>query len=358
MYQERLDKVMTGMADKEIPELIVSDPLTIYYLTGKMIHAGERMLVLLLQTGEQPTLIVNRLFPITAQAGLTLVFYDDTEDGVAVVAHLLKGAGKLGIDKFWPSQFLLRLQGQAPSRDYVLGSLITDGVRGVKSSAEIDLMRAASHSNDRVMGQAKQALNAEVTELEMSGKLAQFYAAEGNSGFSFEPIVAFGVNGADPHHENDGSTLQAGDSIIVDIGGVKDGYCSDMTRTFFYQTVSAKSKEVYETVLEANLRAIAAVKPGVSFASIDAAARDYITAQGYGEYFTHRTGHFIGLECHEAGDVSAANQQLVKPGMIFSIEPGIYLPGEVGVRIEDLVVATDTGVEVLNQFPKELTILP
>ena len=121
--------------------------------------------------------------------------------------------------------------------------------------------------------------------------------------------------------------------------------------------MSDKSRDVYETVLEANLRAIAKVKPGVTFAEIDAAARDYITEKGYGEYFTHRTGHFIGMECHEAGDVSAINHNVVKPGMIFSIEPGIYLPNEVGVRIEDLVVATDDGCEVLNQYPKELRIL-
>lgn len=157
---------------------------------------------------------------------------------------------------------------------------------------------------------------------------------------------------------NDESVVKAGDSIILDIGGTKNGYCSDMTRTFFYQSVSDKSRDVYETVLEANKRAIAAVKPGVPFSQIDAAARDYITEKGYGEFFTHRTGHFIGIECHEAGDVSAANHQLVEPGMIFSIEPGIYLAGEVGVRIEDLVVATTTGCELLNHYPKELTIIP
>ena len=130
-----------------------------------------------------------------------------------------------------------------------------------------------------------------------------------------------------------------------------------MTRTAFYKSVSEKGREVFEIVKEANLRAIAAVKPGVRFCDIDAAARDYITEKGYGKYFTHRTGHSIGIECHDYGDVSSVNTMPVEEGMIFSIEPGIYLPGEVGVRIEDLVLVTADGCEVLNKYPKDLLII-
>lgn len=357
MYQARMKAVLKEMTNTNTPELLVTDPVTIFYLTGEMIHPGERLLVLIIKASGSQTLVVNRLFPLEEINGVNLVYYDDTEDGVAVVAKHLSGNGKLGIDKNWPAQFLLRLMPLTTEREYVLGSKITDDVRAIKSGEEIELMRQASKSNDGVMAKVKATLPQELTELEMAEKMVAFYAEDGNSGFSFDPIVAYGGNGADPHHGNDDSTLKVGDSIIIDIGGVKNDYCSDMTRTFFYKEVSERNRDVYETVLEAGRRAIATVKPGVTFAEIDAAARDYITKKGYGEYFTHRTGHFIGLECHETGDVSGANHAVVEAGMIFSIEPGIYLPGEVGVRIEDLIVATESGHENLNHFPKELTII-
>ena len=130
-----------------------------------------------------------------------------------------------------------------------------------------------------------------------------------------------------------------------------------MTRTVFYKSVPEKGKEIFDIVLEANKRAIEKVKPGVRFCDIDAAARDYITEKGYGEYFTHRTGHSIGLECHDMGDVSAVNTEELKPGMIFSVEPGIYLPGEFGVRIEDLILVTEDGYENLNKYNKELVVV-
>ena len=141
------------------------------------------------------------------------------------------------------------------------------------------------------------------------------------------------------------------------MGGIKDNYCSDMTRTVFWKQPSPKAREVFETVLEAQKRACALVKPGVRFCDIDAACRDYITEKGYGEFFTHRTGHHIGLECHEYGDISSINETKCEPGMIFSIEPGIYLPGELGVRIEDLVLVTEDGCEILNKLNKELVVI-
>ena len=147
--------------------------------------------------------------------------------------------------------------------------------------------------------------------------------------------------------------------MVLDIGGVKDDYCSDMTRTVFLGEVSARAREIYEVVLEANRRGIAAAKPGNRMRDVDDAARNYITEKGFGPYFTHRTGHSIGLEVHEAGDVSAVNDALIRPGQCFSVEPGIYIPEEnIGVRIEDLVLITESGCEVLNHFPKELTVVP
>jgi Xaa-Pro dipeptidase len=144
---------------------------------------------------------------------------------------------------------------------------------------------------------------------------------------------------------------------LIDVGCKKDSYCADMTRTFFYQSVSEKQREVYELVKKANEAAESMIKPGVRFCDIDKTARDIISKAGYGEKFTHRLGHSIGIEVHEYGDVSSINETKVKPGMIFSIEPGIYLEGEFGVRIEDLVLVTEDGVQLLNHYSKELTVI-
>lgn len=179
----------------------------------------------------------------------------------------------------------------------------------------------------------------------------------GADGFSFEPLVAFGPNAADPHHGPDNTVLKEGDVILFDVGCIKDGYCSDMTRSFYYRTITDTHREVYETVRAANEAAIAKVKPGVPLCELDLTARNLITDKGYGPQFNHRLGHFIGLSCHEFGDVSSVNTRLAEPGMIFSIEPGIYLTGDTGVRIEDLVLVTETGCEVLNHYPKTLEII-
>lgn len=362
MYKERVNQVLSKMETLNQTQLVVSDPMTIYYLTGKMIDPGERLVALIFKANGEHVAVINRLFPVLeSEINMPIVAVDDTDEGkgIAILANQLNHEEEIGIDKYWTAEFLLGLMKQVGKdySHYFFSSDITDEIRGIKSTEEINLMKEVSKDNDTAIGLLADLIPLGLTEVEMAERLGDIYEDLGNSGFSFDPIVAYGANGADPHHMNDESTVKKGDSIILDIGGVKNGYCSDMTRTFFYQEVPEKSREVYETVLEANKRAIAKVKPGVTFAEIDAAARDYITEKGYGEYFTHRTGHFIGMECHEAGDVSAINHKKVQPGMIFSIEPGIYVPGEVGVRIEDLVVATEDGCELLNHYPKELTVL-
>ena len=162
---------------------------------------------------------------------------------------------------------------------------------------------------------------------------------------------------SEPHHEPGNATLKEGDSVILDIFAPVNHYWCDMTRTVFYKTVSPEQKKVYEIVKAANLAGINAVKPGVPLKDIDYAARKVIEDAGYGQYFTHRLGHGIGLDVHEPPDCSAASDAIAEPGMCFSIEPGIYLPGKWGVRIEDLVVVTEDGIEVLNSFTKDLQII-
>ena len=207
------------------------------------------------------------------------------------------------------------------------------------------------------MEEFKNALHVGATEKELEEKFVSIYAAHGCSDVSFTPIVGFSANAADPHHENDGTKLEKGMCVLIDVGGVYDGYCSDMTRTFFTAPPTEEQETVYNLVRKANETAEALVRPGVKLCDIDRAAREVIEKAGYGEYFYHRLGHFIGLEDHEYGDVSSAFDRPVEEGMCFSIEPGIYLEGKFGVRIEDLVIVTKDGCEVLNHYPKELTVL-
>lgn len=354
----KLEKIYESMNSEGVQYLILCEPSAINYLTGRMIHPGERMMVFLINARERKTeFILSKLFPQEGEAGCPVTYFDDVDDYVGIVAKKLEGGIKVGVDKEWPAKFLLRLMEILPENKYINGSYILDHIRMIKDEREQELMMDASHYNDMGMEKLVPLVNKGFTEVELRDELLKIYLELGTDGFSFEPICCYGSNAADPHHENDDATGKQGDSVILDIGCKINGYCADMTRTVFLGNVSEKQREVYEIVKEANLRAIAAVKPGVRFCDIDSAARDYITEQGYGEKFVHRTGHSIGQDVHEFGDVSSLNEEVLKPGMVFSIEPGIYLAGDFGVRIEDLVLVTEDGCKVLNNYTKELQVI-
>lgn len=359
MNQERLNKVLESMKAEGIGQFLVTDPMAVYYLTGTMLNCGERMMVLYLAEGKEPELIVGKLFPQNEkELGAKVVYFEDTDDYVGMLAKEMDGEGIVGVDKVWPARFLLALMEKLPGVKYVNASYIIDLIRQIKTKEEQEKMRAASACNDQSMDELIPLVVKGMTEQEVGEELLKIYLKNGAQGHSFEPIVAYGDHAADPHHEPDGSKGKYGDAVVLDVGCLKDGYCADMTRTVFIGKASEKAREIYETVKEANLRAIAAVKPGARFCDVDRAARDYIEEKGYGEYFTHRTGHNIGMEVHEFGDVSFTNENVLKPGMCFSIEPGIYMPGTAGVRIEDLVLVTEDGCEVLNHYSKDLIEVP
>lgn len=357
MKQERLNKLLEQMKINNIPQMIISDPAAIFYLTGRWIHPGERMLALYITSNEKHKLFINELFPVYEDLGVEKIWFNDTQDSIEILSKYVDEEKTIGIDKNWPARFLLRLMELKGGNSYVNSSALLDKIRSHKDEEEKELMRAASKINDLAVDKIINIIPVLHSEERMGEDLLKIYKDLGAEGHSFDPIIAYGKNAADPHHEPDNSMVKYGNSVIIDIGCKKDSYCSDMTRTVFYKYASEKDKEVYNIVLEANKRAINSVKPGVKFCDIDAAARDYIESKGYGKYFTHRTGHSIGIEVHEFGDVSSANKNVVEPGMIFSIEPGIYIPGEVGVRIEDLVLVTEDGAEVLNSYSKDLIIV-
>lgn len=355
MNQERLNNVLVSMKSEGVSQFLVTDPMAVYYLTGTKLSCGERMMVLYLAEGKEPKLIIGKLFPQDEETlGAKVIYFDDTDDYVGMLADEMTAEGTVGIDKVWPARFLLALMEKMPQVKYVNASYIVDNIRQIKTAEEQDKMRAASACNDKSMEELVPLVVKGMTEQEVGEELLKIYLKNGAEGHSFEPIVAYGDNAADPHHEPDNSKGQYGDAVVLDVGCIKDGYCADMTRTVFIGKASDKAREIYEIVKEANIRGIKAAKPGARFCDVDRAARDYIEEKGYGEYFTHRTGHNIGMEVHEYGDVSFTNENVLKPGMCFSVEPGIYMPGVAGVRIEDLVLITEDGCEVLNSYPKDL----
>ena len=356
MNQIKLEKILATMNHSGVRQLLISDPAVIYYLTGVSIQPGERLLALVLRADGQNRFFINDLFHQTRDLGVPITYYNDTEDGVALVAKALIPGEAVAVDKNWPARFLLRLQ-ELHTGKCVNSSSIVDGVRAIKTPEEQEKMRIASRLNDQVMDRIIHALPEDHTETELADLLLQYYLDAGCSGYSFEPITAFAGNAADPHHVTDGSRGKRGDCVVLDIGGRKDDYCSDMTRTFFCETADPDYAAIHDLVRSANEKAESLIRPGVRFCDLDKAARNVISEAGYGEYFTHRLGHSIGMQAHEAGDVSQGNSAKVQEGMTFSIEPGVYLPGKFGVRVEDLVLVTADGCEVLNHADKHWKVI-
>lgn len=358
MNQNRVSQILQKMERQGIPQLIISDPVAIFYVTGKWILPGERLMALYLHKSGDARLLLNELFPQEEALGVELLWYNDSQDGVEILSEVIGEDEILGIDKEWPAKFLLRLQEILPDKKYTNSSLLIDQVRLIKDKEEQELMRESSRITDRVMGELIPWAGKGLTEIELSAKVKDIYVSHGIDTMSFEPITAYAKGAADPHHVTDAAKGHFGDCVVLDIGGVYQNYYSDTTRTVFIGAVSDRQREIYDIVKEASLRGIAAAKPGNRMCDVDRACRDYIAEMGYGRYFTHRTGHSIGLEDHEYGDVSGANEEVIKVGQCFSVEPGIYLAEEgIGIRIEDIVLITEDGCEVLNDFPKDLIIV-
>ena len=357
MYQQRIENVLKNMEAIGLEQMLVCDPPSIFYLTGRWILPNERLLALYLNKNGNHKLFVNKLFTVDGDIGMEKVWFSDTDPGCQIIAGYTDHTKPLGIDKKMAARFLLELMELGAGSGFKNASECVDAARRIKDEDEKAKMILASQLNDQAMERFRGLIKEGVTELEVAAGMNAIYKELGTQGPSFGPLVSFGANAAIGHHQPDGTALKPGDCVLFDVGCKKNDYCSDMTRTFFYKSASEKGREVYEVVLKANMAAEAAMKPGMKFCEIDKIARDIITEAGYGPYFTHRLGHCIGIEVHDAGDVSATNQDVVKEGMIFSCEPGIYLPGELGVRIEDLVLMTKDGAQRLNFVSKELDIV-
>jgi len=344
MNQSRINRVIANMQQKGLSQILVTSPPSVYYLTGVWIEPGERMLALLIRDDGTVTLYGNKLFALNGVVQAPLVEYDDIDDCVAILADGIQ-SGVIGIDRTWPSQFTLRLMDARSDVRPVLGSLPVDEVRMVKDAEELASLRAASKLNDAALKRTLDHLQLGMTEKEVGDFYIQSAKDLGSDVREFGSLVCFGPNCAEPHHANDDTVLQEGDAVICDVGAFVMGSATD------------EQKRVYEIVEQANAAARAAVRPGLPMKTFDLAARKVIEDAGYGKYFLHRTGHNIGVEVHEYPDCNSTCEVLARPGMVFSIEPGIYLPGKFGVRVEDLVVVTEDGSETLNALSKEFRII-
>ena len=351
----RVRRVTAQMKALGLTQTLVTATTSLFYLTGHWVEPHERMVALYLDDSGRAVLFGNEIFGLASAPDLPLVTHKDGQDPVADLAKVVR-PGKLGVDKFWYSKFLIALMEHRPDVTPVQGSAPVDETRRVKDEAERAAMRHSSAMNDQVVHAAISAIHEGVRENELAALVNREFLARG-ADCEGTQLVCFGPNGADPHHNGDATVLKPGDSVIFDIFTHIHRYWCDMTRTVFYKTVSDRQRQVYELVRRANETAEAMVRPGVRLSDLDGAARDVIAAGGFGEFFTHRLGHGCGIDCHEPPDVSGASDAVAEPGMVFSVEPGIYLPGEFGVRIEDLVMVTEDGGQVLNQYPKDLKVV-
>lgn len=357
LKEGRLKRVLKEMVKNNLSQMIITETASVFYLTGAWVHSGERLMALYINTNGDKKFIVNELFPINSNLGCEIFYYNDTESPLDLLKGIINNNEVLGVDKDFKAHFLIGLMDRKAAKSFVNGSPIIDRIRMVKDLEEINMMREASKINDLVVEKVIKEIKSGISEKNISNRLGELYEESGAEGFSFDPIVAFGENGANPHYETGRCILEKGMGVLIDTGCVKNHYCSDMTRTVFFEEATKHQEEIYNIVLEANINAIEKIKPGVRFCDIDNAARSIIEKYGYGKYFTHRTGHSIGIEVHDFGNVSSINKEELKPGMIFSVEPGIYLANDMGVRIEDLVLVTENGWERLNNLSKEFQIV-
>ncbi|HEX6338462.1 MAG TPA: Xaa-Pro peptidase family protein [Jiangellaceae bacterium] len=359
---ERLARAQQATAAAGLDAVLVTPGADLRYLTGYAAMPLERLTCLVVPASGKPTLVVPKLERPAAEASgagvaAEIVDWPETADPIALVAGLLPAARRVGLDDHMWAEKVLRFRAAMPATEQELAGRVLSELRARKDGDEIAALREAGAAIDRVHARMGEWLRPGRTEREVARDIADAIVAEGHVRVDFV-IVASGPNGASAHHEASDRVIETGDPVVVDIGGTTEaGYCSDETRTYAVGEPPTEYAEAYAALLAAQVAACEHAGPGVTAESVDAAARSVLEEAGLGTYFIHRTGHGIGLETHEEPYIVAGNSTILEPGMAFSIEPGFYLAGRYGARIEDIVVVTPEGVERLNLRPRELAVL-
>ena len=363
VYADRLRRAIAEAAARGIGALLVTPSADYEYLLGYRAPVLERLTCLILPVEGTPSLVVPRLEEPLARhaigalaAGLEIVGWDETDDPFGLVQGRLPGALRVGLqDQMW-SRFVLRLRALLDPAELVDASPAIGAVRRIKQPEEVDRLRAAAASADEAMRAVRGERLSGRSEADVSRRINELLLAAGHETADFA-IVASGPNSASPHHAPGERVIGAGDAVVLDIGGTRAGYCSDTTRTAFVGEPPPDFAALYEVLRLAQAAACAAVAPGVPANEIDRAARRIIDEAGYGAAFIHRTGHGIGMETHEEPYIVESNDEPLVAGDAFSVEPGIYIEGRWGARIEDIVVCTDAGGERLNTNSTELLLV-
>jgi Xaa-Pro aminopeptidase len=349
------------MADAAIDLVAVAPTDNLRYLLGFAPHADERLCLLLISGGEEAMVVpaLNAEQVASLAPGLRLVDWDDAAgpaDALATVLASLgvSGAAHIAVDPELRADHLLVLQAALPQAAVTNASGLIAPLREIKDDHELELLRRCAELDDAAVRGAYAALQPGMTELELADVVAGSFRERG--GVPEFAIVAGGPNSAYPHHSTGSRRFEVGDAVVLDVGGRLDGYPSDITRMAFVGEPSERYREIHAIVEAAVLAGIAAAKPGVTCAEVDATARKVIKDAGYGEYFTHRLGHGLGVSVHEAPWIMAGNDAPLRVGAVHSIEPGIYLPGEFGVRLEEIVHIDESGAHRLSSLPREVHV--
>jgi len=359
-FANRIARAGAGARDLGIDAILITPGSDLRYLLGYDAVPLERLTCLVVRAEADPVLIVPALELLAAEAspagplGIAIQTWSETDDPYALVARLLPHSRSVALDNHMWAEKVLALRAAMPDVDQRLSDAVVGAMRMRKDPREISALREAGAAIDRVHAKVPHILREGISEAQAGEQIAEELFTQGHERVDFI-IVASGPNGASPHHEVSDRRLQSGDCVVVDIGGtMPSGYRSDCTRTYVVGEPSPAYLEAYDVLMRAQAAAVAHARPGVSCASVDAVARQTLTDAGLGDLFVHRTGHGIGLETHEAPYIVEGNELLLEEGMAFSIEPGFYLPGAYGARIEDIVVVNETGAERLNNQPHHL----
>ncbi len=366
-YADRLARAVAATEQAGLEALLIGVGSDLRYLTGYAAMPLERLTMLVIRVGTDPVIVVPRLELGAAEAGVrtevAIRTWEETDDPYALVTGRLPATGRIAVSDTLIAMHLLRIQeALGPGVDLSLASGVLRGLRMIKDADEIRLLREAAHAADRVVMRIAGGRLVGRTEADVAREVRDALVEEGHETAQFA-IVASGPNSASPHHEASDRIIGPGEPIVLDIGGTLEGYGSDITRTLWVTGGDATKgpdepfRHLFAVLHAAQAAATAAIRPGVACEALDWTARTTIDAEGYGEAFFHRTGHGIGLDGHEDPYIVAGNDLPLRPGMAFSVEPGIYLTGRYGARIEDIVVCGEDGPIVLNEAPRELTVV-
>jgi Xaa-Pro aminopeptidase len=360
-YLDRIERATDEAAAQGVDALVVSPSTDLAYLTGYDPMPLPRPTLLVLRADTAPRMLVPKLERPLAAASpvgdrVELVAWRDGSDPYEAAATLLSGVSRIAVaDRLWAAH-LLGLQRGLPDAAFSSASAVLGRLRAIKDQDELDALRRAGHAADETFGRILEMPFEGRREDQVAADLADLLVEHGHSSASFT-IVASGPNGASPHHEPGGRTIVSRDAVVMDFGGELGGYHSDTTRTVVVGAPPDGFDEAYDVVHRAQQAGIDAVRPGAVAEEIDRASRAVVEEAGLGDRFIHRTGHGIGLEIHEPPYMVEGDRTELVPGMTFSVEPGVYLDGRFGIRIEDIVAVTDDGVERLNRSTRELQIV-